>query len=63
MLNWIILGIACAVLIYLGVRSSRIASDDDEAGFLIAGKTLGPFVGACTLIATAFSGWCFNPWC
>ncbi|MBT6615176.1 sodium:solute symporter family protein [Candidatus Peregrinibacteria bacterium] len=59
MLNWIILGIACAVLIYLGVRSSRIASDDDEAGFLIAGKTLGPFVGACTLIATAFSGWCF----
>ncbi|CTQ32840.1 sodium:solute symporter family protein [Jannaschia rubra] len=58
-LNWTIMAISFAVLIWLGWRSSTIAEGDDESGFLIAGRSLGPFVGASTIVATGFSGWGF----
>jgi len=57
--NWVILILACAEMIWLGIKSSRVASDTDEAGFLLAGRSIGPFVGACTIVATGYSGWCF----
>ena len=50
-INWAILLADFAVLIYLGWRSSRLVRDDDEAGFLVAGRSLGPFVGAATIVA------------
>lgn len=58
-INWIIFLAASAELIYMGYKYSGIASSDDEAGFLLAGRSLGVFVGASTLVATGFSGWCF----
>lgn len=58
-LNWLIMAASFGVLIWLGWRSSRIVHDDGEAGFLIAGRSLGPFVGASTIVATGFSGWGF----
>lgn len=51
--------VSIAALVYLGIRASGIAEEDDEAGFLVAGRTLGPFVGAATIMATGFSGWGF----
>ncbi|PIE34576.1 MAG: sodium:solute symporter, partial [Gammaproteobacteria bacterium] len=50
------------VLIWLGWKSSQIVVEDeegDEEGFLLAGRSLGPFVGASTIVATGFSGWGF----
>tara|TARA_R110002072_G_scaffold97728_5_gene214908 strand:- start:2223 stop:3647 length:1425 start_codon:yes stop_codon:yes gene_type:complete len=48
-------------LIWLGWRSSKVvhSNNDDESGFLVAGRSLGPFVGAATIVATGYSGWGF----
>lgn len=58
-MNWIIMVIGMALLVYLGIRANKIASSDDEAGFLLGGRSLGPFVMAGTIMATGFSGWGF----
>lgn len=60
-LNWLIMLASIGGLIWLGWRSSRVvhANGEDEAGFLIAGRSLGPFVGGSTIVATGFSGWGF----
>jgi len=57
--NWALMIASFAVLIYMGVRSMRVAGSDGEAGFLIAGRSIGPFVGAATIMATGYSGWGF----
>jgi len=57
--NWVLLLAVCCEMIWLGIKSSRVASSDDESGFLLAGRSLGPFVSACTIVATGYSGWCF----
>ncbi|MCB1313400.1 MAG: hypothetical protein KDK29_16650, partial [Sedimentitalea sp.] len=59
--NWLIMGASFVVLIWLGWKSSKIVHEhgDDEAGFLVAGRSLGPFVGAATIVATGYSGWGF----
>ncbi len=59
MLNWGLMIVTFAVMIGIGAMSSRKVSDSDEGGFLLAGRTLGPFVGASTIVATGFSGWGF----
>ncbi|PIE74236.1 MAG: hypothetical protein CSA19_00775 [Deltaproteobacteria bacterium] len=59
MINWLILAISVVGLIYLGGRAGRRVSDKDESDFLVAGRSLGPFVLAGTIIATGFSGWGF----
>ncbi|RKX74479.1 MAG: sodium:solute symporter family protein, partial [Spirochaetes bacterium] len=59
MINWIILVIGMGLLVYLGFRATKIASSEDEAGFLLGGRSFGPFVAAGTLMATGFSGWGF----
>jgi Na+/proline symporter len=61
-LNWMIMLASFGVLIWLGWKSSKVVVEDeqgDEAGFLLAGRSLGPFVGASTIVATGFSGWGF----
>ncbi len=60
-LNWLIMLVSFAVLIGMGYKSSRVVHEggDDEAGFLLAGRSLGPFVGGSTIVATGFSGWGF----
>lgn len=58
-LNWGLMIAAFAVMIGIGAMSSRRVSASDEGGFLLAGRTLGPFVGASTIVATGFSGWGF----
>lgn len=59
--NWAIMAASMAALIWLGWRAGRVVrmGDDDESGFLVAGRSLGPFVGASTIVATGFSGWGF----
>lgn len=57
--NWVILIASVGILVYLGIRASVIAEEEDEGGFLVAGRTLGPFVGGATLMATYFSAWSF----
>ena len=52
MLNWGLMIVTFAVMIGIGALSSRRVSDSDEGGFLLAGRTLGPFVGASTIVAT-----------
>lgn len=59
LLNWGLMIVTFAVMIGIGALSSRKVSDSDEGGFLLAGRTLGPFVGASTIVATGFSGWGF----
>ncbi len=59
MLNWGLMIAAFVVMLGLGAMTSRKVSDSDEGGFLLAGRTLGPFVGASTIVATGFSGWGF----
>ncbi len=60
-INWAIMAASFIVLIWLGWRSSLVvhSNNDDESGFLLAGRSLGPFVGAATIVATGFSGWGF----
>ncbi len=57
--NWVIMILGMALLVYLGIKANAIASNDDEAGFLLGGRSFGPFVAAGTIMATGFSGWCF----
>lgn len=57
--NWGLLFITFGLMIYLGFLSSRMMEKGDEGGFLLAGRSLGAFVGAGTLVATGFSGWGF----
>ncbi|GAA3526868.1 sodium:solute symporter family protein [Zobellella aerophila] len=58
-LNWTLLLGSFGILILIGYLSSRVIKDSDAAGFLVAGRSLGPFVGAGTIVATGFSGWGF----
>lgn len=60
-LNWLIMLGSIAGLLWLGWKSSATvhSGGDDESGFLIAGRSLGPFVGAATIVATGYSGWGF----
>lgn len=59
--NWLIMAASFAALIWLGWKSSKVvhSNNDDESGFLVAGRSLGPFVGASTIVATGYSGWGF----
>ncbi|WP_439862004.1 sodium:solute symporter family protein [Pseudomonas sp. MBLB4136] len=57
--NWGLLLVTFAVMIGIGFLSSRKVKDSDEGGFLLAGRSLGAFVGASTIVATGFSGWGF----
>ncbi len=58
-INWLLFSISVACLIYLGIRAKRFVRKDGESGFLLAGRSLGTFVGASTVVATGFSGWAF----
>lgn len=57
--NWGLLLSTFGLLIYLGYLSSKAMQKGDEGGFLLAGRSLGAFVGAGTIVATGFSGWGF----
>lgn len=57
--NWGLLFLTFGLMIYLGFLSSRMMKKKDEGGFLLAGRSLGAFVGASTIVATGFSGWGF----
>lgn len=57
--NWGLLLLTFGLLIYLGYLSSKMMKKGDESGFLVAGRSLGAFVGAGTIVATGFSGWGF----
>lgn len=59
MFNWFVLGVSVLVLMYLGGRAGKRVSDENESDFLVAGRSLGPFVLAGTVIATGYSGWGF----
>ncbi|ARS52518.1 sodium:solute symporter family protein [Kushneria konosiri] len=56
--NWGLLILTFGFLIYLGYLSSKMMAKS-EGGFLVAGRSLGAFVGAGTIVATGFSGWGF----
>jgi sodium/pantothenate symporter len=58
-MNWIILIVGMGLLVFLGFKANKIASSEDEAGFLLGGRSFGPVVAAGTLMATGFSGWGF----
>ncbi len=57
--NWVVLGLSIILLMYLGGKAGNRVTDTDEGDFLVAGRSLGPFVIAGTVIATGFSGWGF----
>ena len=57
--NWLLIAASIALLVHLGVKAKRLIRDNSEDGFLLAGRSLGPFVGAATIVATGFSGWAF----
>ena len=61
MLNWIILFLASLILIGVGFWSQmKIKKDTNKGeGFLLGAKSIGPFIGAGTLMATGYSGWGF----
>ena len=42
-INWMILLAAIALLIVLASKASKVMSADEESGFLVAGRSLGPF--------------------
>lgn len=59
-INWLILLASIAMMAFLAIKASRaISASGDESGFLVAGRSLGPFVTAGTIVATGFSGWGF----
>ncbi len=58
--NWTIFIIAAAVLISVGAWTGRkIRNAKTGEGFLLGAKQIGPFIGACTIMATGYSGWGF----
>lgn len=61
MANWIIFIVASCVLIGVGYFSGKSIQQDevDGEGFLLGAKSIGPFIGAGTLMATGYSGWGF----
>lgn len=59
-LNWILLLVTVSIMVGLALYSNKVMhSSKGEGGFLLAANCLGPFVGASTIVATAFSGWGF----
>ena len=61
MTNWIIFIVASLILLSVGFWSQlRIKKDESASkGFLLGAKSIGPFIGAGTLMATGYSGWGF----
>jgi len=62
MINWLIFILASLGLISVGIYSNhriKKKSQESSEGFLLGGKQVGAFVGAGTLMATAYSGWGF----
>ena len=57
--NWSLLLVSSGLLVYLGVRANRLVQGNSEAGFLVAGRSLGPVIGGASVVATGFSGWAF----
>lgn len=60
-LSWIILILSLLALLGIGYLANLkvVQCADGESGFLLAGRSLGPWVGGGTIIATGFSGWGF----
>ncbi|MCD9498247.1 sodium:solute symporter family protein [Photobacterium carnosum] len=59
-LNWGLLLVTVTIMVGLALYSNKVMhSSKGEGGFLLAANCLGPFVGASTIVATAFSGWGF----
>lgn len=59
-LNWLLLLGTVSVMIGLSIYSNKIMHQGaGERGFLLASNSLGPFIGASSIVATAFSGWGF----
>ncbi len=61
MLNWIVFIIAAIALISISSisRAKLKKLKDNEENFLLGGRSIGPFVGAMTLMAAGYSGWIF----
>lgn len=62
MANWVIFFVSSAILIGIGYWTQmrlKHAAKSGEAGFLLGGNEMGPFVAAGTLMATGYSGWGF----
>lgn len=57
--NWLLFIASSGLLVYLGLKANRLVHGVSEAGFLVAGRSLGPVIGATTVVATGFSGWAF----
>ena len=57
--NWFVFLAPSGLLVYLGLKANRLVHGGSEAGFLVAGRSLGPVIGAATVVATGFSGWAF----
>ncbi|PSW10759.1 sodium:solute symporter family protein [Photobacterium sanctipauli] len=58
--NWALLLLTVVIMIGLALYSNNVLKKKkDESGFLLAGNSLGPFIGAATVVATGFSGWGF----
>ncbi|MEC6823176.1 sodium:solute symporter family protein [Photobacterium piscicola] len=59
-LNWGLLLVTVTIMVALALYSNKVMhSSKGEGGFLLAANCLGPFIGASTIVATAFSGWGF----
>ncbi|MDO5769263.1 MAG: hypothetical protein Q4P13_07145 [Psychrobacter sp.] len=58
-INWVILIAAIVLLVLLARKAASTMSKGKENGFLVADRSLGPFVMAGTVVATGFSGWGF----
>lgn len=58
--NWILLLVTVFIMVGLALYSNKIMkAKEGEGGFLLAANSLGPFIGAATIVATGFSGWGF----
>ena len=58
--NWLLLFLACIAMISLALYCAHtITFKKGEGGFLLAANSLGPLVGAFSVVATGFSGWGF----
>lgn len=58
MFSWVVFALTVGLMIYLGFRAKKVTEGSAD-GFLVAGRTLGPFVGTCAVVGTGYSGWCF----